>query len=69
MPITTEKWVLVEQGPRAGIAPETKFFDTVQAAKVWAQPRLQYFERFDLAQVKYRITVEMVPQITEVEEA
>lgn len=69
MPITTEKWVLVEKGPRGGIAPEVKFFDTAQAAKVWAQPRLQYFERFDLAQVKYRVTVEMVPQITEVEEA
>jgi hypothetical protein len=69
MSITTEKWVLVERGPRAGLEPETKFFDTAQEAKQWVQPRLAAFERFDLAKVQYRVTVEMVPKITEVEEA
>jgi hypothetical protein len=69
MAITTEKWVLVESGPRSGISPETKFFDSAAEAKQWVQPRLQHFERFDLAQVKYRVSVEMVAQITELEEA
>jgi hypothetical protein len=60
--ITTDKWVLVESGPLAGLAPTTTFHETRNAAKIYANPRKDLFSRFDLALVKYRrlVTKEIV---------
>lgn len=59
-PIETEKWVLIESEPLAGLAPTTTFYETRNAAKIYANPRLAAFGRLDLARVMYRRTVETV---------
>lgn len=61
--IKTDKWLYTETGPRGGVAPVTRFFNTRQAAKQFAQPRLALFERFDLAEVKYRVTVTLETRV------
>jgi hypothetical protein len=67
MAINQDKWVMVEQGPLAGLDPETTFHSSLNAAMAAMQQRKDYFERFDIAEVYFRRLVVETVEATELE--